>query len=44
MDVKLIMVIVGLAFVFSTLVAGAFYLRERRFDNHRLERRLRDLE
>lgn len=44
MSIQSILIIVGLTFVFSPLVLGAFYLRERRFDNNRLERRLRDFE
>jgi uncharacterized membrane protein YciS (DUF1049 family) len=36
--------ILGLTFVFSPLVVGALYLRERKSNHHRLERRFRDLE
>jgi uncharacterized membrane protein YciS (DUF1049 family) len=36
--------ILGLTFVFSPLVVGALYLRDRQSDQHRLERRFRDLE
>jgi uncharacterized membrane protein YciS (DUF1049 family) len=45
MDTQLIvMTVLGFALVFSPIVVGAYYLREWRTENRRLNRRIRDLE
>lgn len=45
MDTKLILLtILGLVLVFSPLVSGIRYLKEWLSENHRLDRRIRDLE